>query len=70
MCFVVRYLPLIAVDPDVRVFPLHHDHLRLPHRPQAALSLLLQLVLTLKGVPEVTLSLGCFSSFKFLVSLL
>ena len=46
-------LPLIAIEPDVRVFALHHHHLRLPHPSQAALCLLLQIILSLESIPEI-----------------
>ena len=47
------HLPLIAIEPDVRVFTLHHHHLRLPHPSQAALCLLLQIILSLESIPEI-----------------
>ena len=46
------YLPLVAILSNVRVFSLHHHHLRLPNSLQTSLSLLLHLVLPFIGKPE------------------
>ena len=46
------YLPLIAILSNVRVFSLHHHHLRLPNSLQTSLSLLLHLVFPFIGKPE------------------
>ena len=46
------YLPLVAIFSNVRVFSLHHHHLRLPNSLQTSLSLLLHLVLPFIGKPE------------------